>query len=613
MPFLTTDPSQVLHAIVTVVVFVAAIWSFIRERFPADLTALLALLALLLTGVLTPLEAFAGFSHPATVSVAAVLVLSAGLERTGALETLARRVLAPLGRSEWLLTAVVMIAVGGLSMLMNNTAAVAVFIPLVLETCRRSGAKPGRLLMPMAHAATFGGMCTLIGTSTNLVVHEFAVQSGLRGFGMFEFAAVGLPMFAAGTAYILLIGRWFLPDGPRPGADLTAARSDYVAELRVPEGSTWVGRVPVAASFMRDHEVVLLARTDEFAPLVAGERLRVRGPLARVLALANAGFETRLPTRVAAEAEAVAAAAAAAGGATNPTKAPPALPLAEFVVLPGSSLAGRTLSESRFADRYGAVVLAVHRPETALVALPDPMRLRAGDVLVVEGEDDDLRALAETRGFLAIGSPPRPRARTARLVVAVGTIAGVVLLAATGALPIVTAAVAGCAVLMLTRSLQPREAYAAIDWSVIFLLAGAFALGAALEKTQLAELLARGLAGGGEHMGPTLLVGVFFLTAMLLSEFMSNSGTAAILAPIAASTANALGVDPMALLASVAFGCSAAFAMPVGYQTSLMVYGPGGYRFRDFIRMGLPLDLILAVIALTLIPKVWPLVPVVSP
>lgn len=611
MPVFPEFPFELLHALVTVVVFIAAVVGFVREKIPPDLTALLALLALLLTGVLTPQEAFAGFAHPATVSVAAVLVLSAGLERTGALDTLARRVLAPLGRSEWLLTAVVMLSVGGLSMLMNNTAAVAVFIPLVLEACRRSGARPGRVLMPMAHAATFGGMCTLIGTSTNLVVHEFALQHGLRGFGMFEFAAVGLPMFAVGSLYILLVGRWFLPAGPRPGADLTKARGEYMAEISVPEGSAWIGRVPDAEAFLRNHDVTIVGRDDATLPLAAGERIRVRGPLARVLALASAGFDLRRPARVVAEGEPLGVSAESPPPGT--LTAPPELPLAEYVVLPGSPVVGRTLRELHFADRYGAVVLAVHRPESALATLPNRLPLRPGDVLVVEAEPEALLALAERRGFLAIGSLRRPEARTGRLVVAVATLAGVVVLAATGALPIVTAAAAGCAVLMLTRNLQPREAYAAIDWSVIFMLAGAFALGSALEKTHLASLLAEGLAAGGGHMGPTLMVAAFFLTAMLLSEFMSNSGTAAILAPIAASTAVHLGVNPMALLAAVAFGASAAFAMPVGYQTSLMVYGPGGYRFRDFVRMGLVLDVLLAIIALTLIPQVWPLALPLSP
>jgi len=605
MPILPASPLELLHTIVTGAVFLAAVWSFAREKLPPDLTALLALLALLLTGVLTPGEAFAGFSHPATVSVAAVLVLSAGLERTGALEAIARRVLAPLGRSEWMLTAVVMLAVGGLSMLINNTAAVAVFIPLVLEACRRSGIGPGRVLMPMAHAATFGGMCTLIGTSTNLVVHEYARQHGLSGFGMFEFAAVGLPMFVAGTAYILLVGRWFLPQGPRPGADVLAARGDYVAELTVPIGSAWVGRTPTAAQFAREHEVVLLGRAEDATALEAGEHLRVRGPLARLLALTQAGLELHRPAQASGATDVP---ESGAMPAATPTATPAAkLPLAEFVVLPGAMVVGRTLRETRFADRFGVVVLAVHRPDEALATLPDRLLLRAGDVLVAEGGADALRTLAEARGFLAIGTPPRPEPRTGRLLVAVGTLVGVITLAAVGALPIVTAAAAGCAVLMLTRNLQPREAYAAIDWSVVFLLAGALALGTALEKTHVTDAIAQMLAGSATHLGVSVLVAAFFLTAMLLSEFMSNSGTAALLAPIAAGTAAELGVNPMALLAAVAFGCSAAFAMPVGYQTSLMVYGPGGYRFRDFVRMGLALDVLLAIIALTLIPRLWPL------
>ena len=200
-----------IKAAMTLLILIGAIYSFVREMVPPDVTALLAILALLLTGVLSPAEAFSGFSHPATVSVAAVLVLSAGIEHTGVLTLAARRIFAPLGKSEWLLTGVIMILIGAMSAFINNTAAVAIFIPVVMEVCRRTGASPGRVLMPMAHAATIGGMCTLIGTSTNLVAHEFALKQGLKGFSMFELGQVGLPMVAVGFAYMLFVGRRFLP------------------------------------------------------------------------------------------------------------------------------------------------------------------------------------------------------------------------------------------------------------------------------------------------------------------------------------------------------------------------------------------------------------------
>ncbi|MBL8167880.1 MAG: SLC13 family permease [Acidobacteria bacterium] len=620
--------------VATLLILLVAIYGFVSERIPPDVTALLALLALLLTGVLTPTEAFAGFSHPATVSVAAVLVLSAGIERSGALGFLARRVLAPLGKSEWLFTAVIMLLIGSLSAFINNTAAVAVFIPAVLEVCRRTGVSPGRVLMPMSHAATFGGMCTLIGTSTNLVAHEFARTQGLPGFSMFELGKVGLPMLLLGSAYILLVGRWMLPRN-QINADLTLENNgQYLAELIVPVESAWHGREVRPEHLARDFEIELVElvrqgkpvkltepwikqftsvtqQHDQYQP---GDSLWVRGTLKNVLALAaQEGLELHRPAD-----SASAVAPAPDSTEQSPTEKPPEdtakttdtktdkLPLAEVVVLSTSGLLGRTLKETRFAERFDAVVLALRRRGN-LRARPSTTPLHAGDMLVVEGASEALEALADTPGFLVVGTHTHPDERPGKLVISVLTLIGVIALVSLNVLPIVTAAIAGCAVLMLTNCLRPREAYQAIDLSLVFLLAGSLALGAALEKTGLTKLLAQGLAGLGGRAGPLVMVAGFFFVAVLISEFMSNSGTVALLGPVALSSAAQMHLNPMALLAAVTFGSSAAFAMPIGYQTSLMILGPGGYRIKDFVKLGIVLDLLLGLLALWLIPRFWPL------
>jgi di/tricarboxylate transporter len=605
-------------AIFTLVVLAGAIWGFVSERISPDLVALLAILALLLGRILEPAQAFGGFSHPATISVAAVLVLSAGIERTGALTWLARRFLAPLGAREGLLTLAIMLMIGSLSAFINNTAAVAVFIPVVLEVCRRTGASPGRLLMPMSFAATLGGMCTLIGTSTNLVAHEFALRNGLPGFSMFELGKVGLPMTIAGFAYILLVGRFFLP---RTKAEETAVpqATDYLAELIVEPESGWIGKPIVSAPFARDFhlELVDVSRAEQPVALdapaslwAAGDSARVRGTLEDVLAFAaRAGFALHKPDDAGPTAKATATAAAAAAE-VDPVVPPgteaQAAPLVEVVVLANSGLVGRTLKGARFAQRHDAVVLALRRRGRA-EGRPSTTPLRVGDVLVLQGSLDALNALSQTPGFLVVGSPKHPDVSPRRVWIAVATLVSVIVAVALGWLPIVTAATAGCALLMLTGCLKPREAYEAIDLSIVFLLAGALALGVALDVTGItrgvAELLGRlqGVAG------PFAVVAGFFVVAVVMSEFMSNGGTVTLLAPIALSVAKEMGMNPMALLAALAFGASAAFAMPIGYQTSLMVYGPGGYSFRDFVRMGIVLDVLLAIIALTLIPIFWPL------
>jgi di/tricarboxylate transporter len=609
-----------LKAVVTLAILVAAMYGFVSERLAPDLTALLALLALLLTGVLTPYEAFSGFSHPATISVAAVLVLSAAVERTGALTYIARRLLTPIGNSELTLTVIIILIISTLSAFVNNTAAVAVFIPVLIEVCRRTDASPSRVLMPMSHAATFGGMCTLIGTSTNLVAHEFAISHGLRGFSMFELGKVGLPMLLAGSAYMLFVGRRFLPRNKSGDILTMQAGEQYLAELIVEPNSSWVGNEINAEHFQRDFDVDLvgIVRAGQalsidnpdlaFAPY---DSLLVRGPLEDVLKLTNYdGLEVHRPQEFVREKnQNVSDEVNEAKGATQNTAVRQELDgtqLAEVVVLTTSGLIGRTLKGERFAETYDAVVLALRR-RGEVRERPSITPLLPGDMLVVEGRTEALQALAETRGFLVVGTPVHPETRPGKLVITISTLIAVIVVVSLGFLPIVTAATAGCAVLMLTGCLRPIEAYRAIDLSLVFILAGSLALGAALDKTGMTTVIATWLAGLSTATGPVVVMAGFFLLAVLISELMSNSGTVALLGPITISVAAKMGINPMSLIAAITFGSSAAFAMPIGYQTSLMIYGPGGYRFKDFIRMGIPLDLILAILALLLIPYFWPL------
>ncbi len=602
-------------------VLAASVYLWVSGRLPADVTALLAMVALLVTGVLTPEETFAGFSHPATLSVAAMLVLSAGLERTGAIAFLARRVLGPLGGSEGLLTFVLMLVTGTMSAFVNNTACVAVFLPVVREVSRRTKARASKLYMPMAHAATLGGLCTLMGTSTNVVAHEFARANGLPGFGMFEVGLVGLPMALAGMAYVFLVGRWFLPSGGESTPKTPPRSGEYQAEVVVQPGSTWVGKRMRAQDFARDYEVELLGLSRDGSELrllgeeerfSAGDRLRVRGPLERVLALEHApGLELRRPNPKGAPASELAPATASVQGpdsqASGPQAAAPAHEIRELMVLPRSWLIGSTLASLGFARRFGSVVLAVHRPNELLHGTPASHVIHAGDVLVVEGPAEVLDTLSAERSLYYIGRPNVPADRVHKVWIALLVMVAVVAVVALGWAEIVVAATTGAAVLMLTGCLQPREAYKAIDLELVFLLAGSLALGRALDETGVTSAFGQALATAGGGFGPHAVMAGFLISSVLISEFMSNSGTVLLLGPVALSTSAQLGLNPMALLAAIMFGSSAAFAMPIGYQTSLMILRPGGYRVKDFVRMGLALDLFIVVIGLWLIPRYWPL------
>ena len=607
--------AQNLKMAATMIILLAAIYSFVKEKIPADLTALLAVLGLLLTGVLTPGEAFAGFSHPATVAVAAVLILSAAVEKTGALSFLARRVLLPLGHSEILLTGAVMLVIGALSAFVNNTAAVAVFIPIVLDVCRRTNISPGRVLMPMSHAATIGGMCTLVGTSTNLVAHEYARANGLAGFSMFELGKIGLPMIVVGYAYMLFVGRLFLPKNESTELTATDKTEDYLAEFIVAEDSPWTNRNIDAKKLADDFDIELtevfradaeLKSTETEVNYAASDSLRVRGTLDNIFKFwSGGGLVFYRPGVQILNGEDNLLEAAASEDKTRRTFKDGGK-LAEVVVLQPSGLIGRTLKDTRFAERYDAVVLALRRRGAAR-GRPSTTPLRAGDVLVVEGASEALRALADSQSFLVIGDVPRPEQASGKVLITLLTLLGVMTLVVSGFVPIVTAAVAGCAVLVLTKCLRLRELYSAINLSIVFLLAGSLALGAALDKSGITQIIADGLSHLHGAASPFVIVAVFLFAAIIISEFMSNSGTVPLLAPIAISVAAKTGLEPMALIAAITFGSTAAFAMPIGYQTSLMIYGVGGYRVKDFVRMGIVLDILLAILALILIPYFWQL------
>jgi len=503
-----------------------------------------------------------------------------------------------------------------LSAFVNNTAAVAVFIPIVLDVCRRTNISPGRVLMPMSHAATIGGMCTLVGTSTNLVAHEYARANGLAGFSMFELGKIGLPMIVVGFAYMLFVGRLFLPKNESTELTATDKTEDYLAEFIVTEDSPWTNRKIDAKKLANDFDIELteVFRADAELNLneadrdyAAADSLRVRGTLENIFKLWSGGGLVfyRPGDQTAAGDEDNLLEAVASENKTRATFKDGGK-LAEVVVLQPSGLIGRTLKETRFAERYDAVVLALRRRGAAR-GRPSTTPLHAGDVLVVEGAPEALRALADSQSFLVIGDVPRPEQASGKVLITLLTLLGVMTLVVSGFVPIVTAAVAGCAVLVLTKCLRLRELYSAINLSIVFLLAGSLALGAALDKSGITQIIADGLSHLHGAASPFVIVAVFLFAAIIISEFMSNSGTVPLLAPIAISVAAKTGLEPMALIAAITFGSTAAFAMPIGYQTSLMIYGVGGYRVKDFVRMGIVLDVLLAILALILIPYFWQL------
>ncbi|KAB2962961.1 MAG: TRAP transporter large permease subunit [Thermoanaerobaculia bacterium] len=577
-------------------VLLGAVALFVSEKLPVDMVALLVLATLLLTGLVSPEEGISGFANPATVTVAAMFVLTAGLQKTGATAAVGR-LLVRLARTPTIALLAVMAVAALASAFVNNTAAVAVFIPLVLAVAARRKTPPSRLLIPLSYAAQFGGVCTLIGTSTNLLVSSISERAGYGAFSMFEFGRLGVVLTIAGMLYFLLFSRWLLPDRVAASLPEVYHLGEYITELRVGEGSKYVGRSIRDSKLGEEHDVTVLrllhgerkiwAPLDQ--PLAAGDVLLVRGRIPELMALkGTAGLELDPEFQLGQE-----------------ILESDELKLVQALVAPRSRLIGRTLKELDFRSRYHALVLAILRRGHHLDQKLNAVRLQLGDALLLQARPQELERLRADESFIVLEEVEGAAPRRHRAPLAIGILAAVVGIAAFGLLPILVTAIAGVAALVLTRCLTLDEAYAAIDWKVIFLLAGVLPLGIAMERSGAARLISDGALGWAGELGPVALVAVFYLLTAVLTELMSNNATAVLLAPIAISTAVQQGIDPRPLLMAVTFAASTSFSTPVGYQTNAMVYNPGGYRYADFLRSGVPLNVVFWILSTLLIPRIW--------
>ena len=583
------------------VVLVVTVVLFATEKLAVDVVALLALAVLLIGGVLPPEEALAGFSNEAVVTIGAMFILSAGLYRSGTLNQLRQHFESAARKDPWLALVGLMVAAGVSSAFINNTAVVAILIPIILATSQKLRVSASKFLMPLSFASMFGGVCTLIGTSTNLLVSAIADDYGLEPFGMFEFAGLGLVFFAVGGTYMLTVGARLVP--PRRGMDDLADSwrvADYVTELVLSPEAQSVGKSLVEAPLTRDRDVdVIQIRREGEGLLPSGETVLEAGDFLRVRCNV-----TRLQELLRREGVLVQPRTKWEDQDLESTE----VVLVEVVIASGSPLEGETLRSSEFRNRFSGIVIALrHRGTLVREALAD-VRLRAGDALLVEIARRRLPQFRASDAFVVVSEVPDPESfRPSKAMPAMAILALVIGLAAVGVAPIVVTATGGAVAMILFGCLTPEEAYRAVDWRVIFLLAGVLALGVALERTGAAELLSRGLILGLGGLGPVVLLSAVYLATTLLTESMSNNAAAVLLAPIAITAAVEMGVDPKPFLMAVTFAASASFMTPVGYQTNTMVYGPGQYRFMDFVRVGGPLNLIFWVLATVLIPWFWPL------
>ena len=579
---------------------VCAVVLFVTEKFSTDIVAILVMIVLLVFRVLTPAEGLAGFANTATVTVGAMFVLSAGMFRSGAVNFVGKALGRLAQHSSGLMLFVLMVGVGVLSSFLNNTAAVAILIPVVIVVARRAKTSPSKLLMPLSFASMFGGMCTVLGTSTNILASSIAEQAGLQAFGMFEFTKLGVIFFAVGVAYMMTLGRRLVPDNRGQG-DLTTSfgLGDYLTDLVLQTKSKSVGHSLASAPLVKELNIEvlqILRGEDTLRPtpetiLREGDVLRIQGNLRSINELkGRAGVTFGMSMKWRDE-----------HLQSTDTR------LVEAVVGPSSPLAGKSLAESRLRENYGASVLAIRQHGTLRHGQFENITLMPGDALLIDVPNDQIEHLTQQRVFLVVSRAGIPRFDWRKASKAVAIVVAVVVVAATGLLPIVVAAATGALMMVLSGCVSTEEAYGAIEWNVLFLLAGMLSLGAAMQKTGASTMLANGMIDSVGGLGPLALLAAFFGATMLLTEVISNNATVALLLPIAITTAQAIDVDPRAFMFAVVFAASSSFMTPVGYQTNTMIYGPGQYRFKDFVRVGAPLNLIFWALGTLLIPWFWPL------
>ncbi len=531
---------------------------FVTERFPVDLVALMVMATLLVSRVISLEEGISGFSNTATVTVAAMFVVSAGLFKTGALKVVSST-LERIGRhSFWVALIAMMLVVGLLSAFVNNTATVAIFMPIVLGIAREAKVSPSKLMMPLSFASIFGGACTLIGTSTNILVSSISEREGLGSFGMFEFLPIGLMIFFVGIVYMIFIG---VPMIPKKGMaeDLTDkfGMGDYLTEIILLQKAKSVGKTLKNSPLVKDLDIDILEvfRGGRRLSMPSQEIILQEYDVLRVRANVNKIREIQEREGIVIK--------SGLKWRDKDLESEHAI-LVEAVIAPHSMLDGKSLEAIGFRDRFGASPLAIRHSGAVQHEKLETAILRGGDALLIEVKRDHLVQLKKHPAFVFISEVEQPTFRKQKVVPALAVVFGVVIISALGILPIVVSAIVGAIILILSGCLTLEEAYEAIDWKVIF-----------------------------------------FITN-LLTEAMSNNASAALLAPIAIVAAESQGWDARPFLMAVMFGASLSFMTPVGYQTNTLIYGPGQYRFSDFLRVGTPLNIMFWLLCTWFIPKLWP-------
>lgn len=584
-----------------------AVYFFVTDRLAIDITAILIMVLLMVLEPWTqisPREAISGFSNPATITVLAMLILSGGLVKTGLAQIIGHKLARFAGKSKLKQLFSTVAAGGPISGFVNNTPVVAILVSVITDLAHEGGTSPSKLLIPLSYASMLGGTLTLIGTSTNILASEISGRLLGHPFSMFEFTRLGALVLVVGGGYLLIIAPRLLPDRvpPQKNYGEEYGTKDYVAEVVVREDSPLVGLAVQDVSNTKEFnaDILQLRREDDIilTPQEQEQELR-EGDILRV----NTDKET-LVNEILAKEDLVMASQARVEKGTGPNERN-GLVAVEVVIPRGSPLEGDTLKGSTFEKRYDVSVLAIRSRGKTIKERLNMARIHPGDTLLVEAAPGNIDRLAQNPGYIVAHEVEERSYRTDKIPHAVLIILGVVLLAAFGVFPILLAALAGVVAMVVSGVLKPYEAYDSVSWDVIFLLAGVIPLGMALEQTGGAELIGDAIAASAGFLPPIAVLWLLYIITGLITGMVSNNASVVLLIPVAVNAASTLGANPFSFVLAVTFAASTAFLTPVGYQTNLFVYGPGGYRFSDYVRIGAPLQLVLSVVTVGGIAFFW--------